>query len=269
MHRNYLQQNLHLNGYNPIVAGAEECSSGHRFGPHARTYWLLHYVFSGKGSFETDRAQYILGAGSCFVIRPDEVTVYRADESDPWEYAWIGFTADKVPQCLQALDVLEVPFLEELFAELRDNVDRYGKKQEIGVCEAYLCGKITEIMTRLELYYALPSESKTESEMYKVKNHIDTRLASALSVTGLAAEFHLSANYLSRRFKEVNGMSPQNYIVHARMQEAARLMRDHGFPPTDAAGAVGYTDICLFSKMFKRKYGVSPRAYKNQTVKSP
>ena len=42
---------------------------------------------------------------------------------------------------------------------------------------------------------------------------------------------------------------------------AAKLLTEQGERPTTAAISVGYTDLFNFSRMFKRYFGVSPRAY--------
>ncbi len=261
----YRLRNLKLGGYNPINVGTQVCKPGHAFGPATRTHWLLHFIRAGKGVFKRASNSYSLSAGQCFVIRPGEVTFYKADTSAPWEYVWIGFTANSIPKVLQERDVLSIPSLAPLFAEIAENVERLnGEDGKDGIREAWLCGRITEILTRIELQYARFAETKLQSEMRIVKNYIDTRLASELSVAALAAQFHMDRAYLSRCFKEVVGLSPQQYIVAERLALAARLMTENLLSPTDAATAVGYSDIYLFSKMFKRRYGVSPRTYKKK-----
>lgn len=261
MFNRYKTQNRHLSGYNPRDVGRHDGVREHSYGPAVRNYWLLHYVFNGVVTFIKGETTYTVTAGQCFIIRPSEITYYKT--TAPWHYAWIGFSASDVPPCLKSNDVLDSKFLEHIFIELESGIDKYnGTWGDGGVKEAYLCGKISEAMALLELHYNHPKESPAESEMKKVKNYIDVRLSSYLSVGDIATEFHLDRAHLSRKFKEVIGVPPQNYIVNARLHEAAKLMIEHGLSPTDAANAVGYNDIYLFSTMFKRRYGVSPREYK-------
>lgn len=262
MFKRYKHRNLHLSPYNPLDIGRHDGLAKHSFGPAVRRHWLVHYVIEGIVRFQKGDNVYSVKKGECFIIRPNEITYY--ENSAPWHYAWIGFSADKIPQCLKSNDVLKADFLQNIFIEIEENIDKYNSEfGDNGVREAYLLGKITEIMALFELHYARPTESRAESEIKKVKNYIDVRLTSNLKISEIADEFHLDRAHLSRKFKEVVGESPQNYIVNARLKEAAKLMREHGLSPTDAATAVGYLDIYLFSKMFKRRFGVSPREYKN------
>ena len=261
--RSYHLQNRHLPLCNPINAGFETCRPNHAYGPTARSYLLLHYIERGKGTFCGGENTYTLSAGMCFVIRPGEITYYRADADEPWEYIWIGFTMDgSMPDCFRE-DVLQAKPLEDLFLSMKNNFAYYnGDAGENGRREAFLCGIAAEMVARFSLLYAKQSQTKMESEMRIAKNYIDTKYASPLTVGDLAKEFHLERTYFSRCFKEVIGTSPQAYLVGKRLSAAAALLRDHGFTPTQTANAVGYEDICLFSKMFKRRYGVSPRQYK-------
>ena len=77
--------------FSPCDAGKEDCMPSHRFGPHVRNYYLIHFVISGKGRYTTSRGEYTLGRGEAFLIKPGEVTVYEADAETPWTYVWVGF----------------------------------------------------------------------------------------------------------------------------------------------------------------------------------
>ena len=261
--KSYHLQNRHLPFCNPINVGYEACCPAHAYGPIARNHLLLHYIERGKGSFFSGENTYELSAGMCFVIRPGEVTYYKADADDPWEYIWMGFTIDApMPDCFRE-DVLHAKPLEDLFLSIKNNLEYYnGNAGENGRREAFLCGIAAEIVARFSLLYTRSVQTKMQSEMRIAKNYIDTKYASSITVGELAEQFHLERTYCSRCFKQGIGISPQEYLVNKRLSAAATLMADHGFTPTDAANAVGYEDICLFSKMFKRRYGVSPRKYK-------
>ncbi|MEG2356974.1 MAG: AraC family ligand binding domain-containing protein, partial [Clostridia bacterium] len=67
-----------------IESGWENCKSGHSYGPAIRDHYLIHYVASGKGQFTAHGATYEIGAGQGFIIYPDQVTFYQADQQEPW-----------------------------------------------------------------------------------------------------------------------------------------------------------------------------------------
>ena len=67
---------------------------------------------------------------------------------------------------------------------------------------------------------------------------------------------------LERRFRAQSGMSPHQYQLEYKLSRAIDIIR---FYPeitlTEAALMLGFYDSAHFSKVFKRKYGVSPNDY--------
>ena len=111
-------QDEHYPGLNPIALGWRNCQPGFKNGPHARSYWFLHYVLSGHGSFWIEDREYHLEAGHIFVIPPNIPATYQADREDPWEYIWVGFTyPGQLP--MQLPDVIECPSALRHFSAMR------------------------------------------------------------------------------------------------------------------------------------------------------
>jgi transcriptional regulator GlxA family with amidase domain len=58
------------------------------------------------------------------------------------------------------------------------------------------------------------------------------------------------------------GLSPGEYLAHVRIQEASALLRDSDLSVLEIGTEVGLPDKSHFSKLFKRKTGLSPGAYR-------
>ena len=70
--------------------GREKCSPAHSFGPASRNHYLFHYVLSGAGrQLATDKKgitrEYPIKSLQGFMIFPDQITTYIADNDMPWE----------------------------------------------------------------------------------------------------------------------------------------------------------------------------------------
>ena len=80
--------------------GWEQTEPLHSYGPYARNHYLFHYVISGKGLLLANEQEYTIEGGHGFLIAPGQVTTYRADEQEPWEYTWIEFDGLRAHEAL-------------------------------------------------------------------------------------------------------------------------------------------------------------------------
>jgi len=81
-------------------------------------------------------------------------------------------------------------------------------------------------------------------------------------VEQLSADLYVNRSYFSTVFKKHTGHSPQQYLQNVRLENAADLLANQNASVGLAASKSGYDDLYHFSKMFKKKFGVPPTAYK-------
>lgn len=70
-----------------LFCGRQKCPSLYSFGPAVRECYLLHFCLDGCGDFYANDQHYHLEKGQGFLICPNELTFYQADEAHPWTYA--------------------------------------------------------------------------------------------------------------------------------------------------------------------------------------
>ncbi|MBQ8907565.1 MAG: AraC family transcriptional regulator [Clostridia bacterium] len=246
--REFIFENRGLKDLNPIIAGNEKCAPSHTFGPAVRGYYLLHYVLAGKGTLYKGGRAYLVRAGEAFLILPGEVTTYRADEQDPWQYTWLGFDGELADRFSELPPVFPLPaglIQEPLREPVSDNTRVYALAAEL-----------------FRLYAFLFSEKKGENRYVKrVEDYIRALYMQPLRVEDIARSLNLDRRYLSRLFKEKTGVTVLEFLISVRMEAAARHL-EKGASVLEAAQLSGYGDVSNFSKMFKKRYGVSPNAYK-------
>lgn len=94
-----------------------------------------------------------------------------------------------------------------------------------------------------------------------VKWYVQKNYKRHLNFSEIAREMNLSRSYLSTVFNEAVGCSFQEYISDYRIKKAVSMIGDRNVPLCALAEMVGYEDYAHFSKVFKRKVGVSPSQY--------
>ena len=93
----------------------------------------------------------------------------------------------------------------------------------------------------------------------QVDNHI--KAGTVPTVAELASRNAMEAHSLGARYRQTSDHPLSEYIVRARLAEGLRLMVEERLPVSAAALAVGYAETSVFSRRFKKMYGVSPRVY--------
>ncbi len=82
-----------------------------------------------------------------------------------------------------------------------------------------------------------------------------------LSVSSLSKDCGMSETYFRKIFTETFGVSPKTYIINTKINFAKKLLETGDFSVLSVAAESGYSDVCLFSREFKKKTGISPREY--------
>lgn len=97
-----------------------------------------------------------------------------------------------------------------------------------------------------------------------VTDSINRRYAEDLSLHILAEEAYTSPSYLSRIFKEVNGITVSAYINQVRLANVKRLLSTTDDLIVDIASACGYNYIPYFNQLFHRTVGMTPTQYRQK-----
>ena len=246
--------------------GCQQCPPGYGWGPGVRGHFLLHHVVRGKGVYVCRDKRYELGQGDTFLIYPDTAIHYRADDEEPWEYVWVGFSGLDAAEYVEQTDFL--PENPVCFGHgggaIRERLEAvyssYGTEPWQGL----------EMTARL--YDLLSFLVRTASRREKVKargpdcaqlaaEYIMNHYEEPITVEGLASYTAVSHSSLYRRFVKRFQISPKRFLLEYRIQRACTLLTDTNCSIQEISNSVGFEDPFYFSRAFKDVKGVSPRQY--------
>lgn len=265
---------INLNDLDLYECGTQHCNPEYGFGPAVRDFYILHYILEGKGFFKIGDKIYYLQKGKGFLICPGIVVQYQADKEDPWQYSWMGFQGAKAETFLKKAGItLESPIFEISDIERVKscfNMMMETKSLKNGR-ELYLTGFLYQLLAmQIEAYsWKFPiNEIKNRKEQYinTAVRFIKSNYWRDIDIRQIASQVGLDGKYLSAIFKECLNTSPYRLLMDTRMDKACELAGNEFMTIGDIARSVGYTDPLLFSRMFKRVKGMSPRDYKKMTL---
>lgn len=138
---------------------------------------------------------------------------------------------------------------------VRELDSRFDEHLSFKLCEdlaLILCKMFTEEVAEDDLIGAI--------EKYIQKNYNDP----SMGLNKISDEFRISESYFSHMFKEKTGTNFSTYLENLRMTEAARLIRDTNVSLNELYIAVGYNNSTSFRRAFKKVFGVTPSAMREQ-----
>lgn len=256
--------NKGFNDINPVECGREECAPKQAWGPVAKDWYVLHFVVYGKGKFTTERGTFDLSAGEIFIIKPHEITYYEADESEPWEYAWISFySKTALPKSLVYNDKLHAPWLEGCFFEA---ISRPDSLENVRGYEEFLVAKIWELISIVKRHEE-PHAISQGSYVKRALSIIESEFQTDITAQKIAERISLDRSYFTKIFTEATKVSPGKYLHKYRMNKAAQMLRSKPYLISVVASSVGFPDVFSFSRAFKQQFGVSPGKYKSEALR--
>ncbi|MFM9328560.1 AraC family transcriptional regulator [Paenibacillus mesotrionivorans] len=236
----------------------------------------LYWIHEGEGTFIAGEKREVT-AGSLLYARPDMEVQYRSSERRPLDFTIIRFECMTVEPKEDSWSTSPVVHLPLPFCMPAANVDRLeasrlmeriirGWNPSAAGGEVASKAALSEMLLYAEKHLSGRKQESRFTLFERIKEAIQLRHTSSLSVEELARTYGISPVYLRKLFHEYEGCSPKQYLETVRHENALRLLLHSDLSLRMIAEVCGYTDEFHFSKVFKKRTGQSPARYKRMSV---
>lgn len=245
----------------------------HSFGPALKPHYLIHYILSGKGKLVLGGKEYPLEQGYGFLIPPEELAFYQADEKEPWTYVWVGFNGQLAPGIVKSmgLSLTNPVFKSEKDKELYEAVKDMLEHNTFGVSnELRRNGQLHLFLSFIAESAHIEEKGEADKAGVYVKRAVEFivgNYCNPIKITDVADYVCINRSYLYTLFKNSMGMSPQQFLSTFRITKAAELLELTTLPVESIALSCGYMDPLVFTKSFKQMKKMSPSAYRKEMQK--
>ncbi len=106
----------------------------------------------------------------------------------------------------------------------------------------------------------------TERDILELLHRIGARLDDDLSLDALAARSGWSPFHFHRAFRRVTGETPKQYTHRRRLERAAATLITGADPIVRVARAAGFGSHEVFTRAFRRHFGLTPASYRTRAV---
>ncbi|MCR4764107.1 MAG: AraC family transcriptional regulator [Lachnospiraceae bacterium] len=244
---------------------------------HCHSFYELYYVEQGACRFLIEDSMIDLHAGD-FLLIPPRMLHYTRYLLGACRRVIVFFGREH----LEEETIAQMPRGEAFFSDMRimQIPDAYAEQISGHLTRMITEGRINDARSapilRAQLQELLLICSRigtflqdtpanihtTDRQILTAARFISSHYASEIRTSDVAAAAGFSQNYLTRRFREAAGIGVHEYLVFIRLQHAALELVSTGDSITDIALRCGFSDGNYFKDAFKKKYGVTPRAYR-------
>ncbi len=254
--------------------------------PHRHTAFEMSLVLEGSGLYQLESRAYRFGPGDIFLFTSNEIHYITSVtgksaldilniQFEP-RFVWSGVTevfdaayldiflhrtehfSNRIPA--------DDPRCETLAAELMGIRTEFAR-QETGF----------ELMVKIHLLKALVLLQRTCQSAFRAQprlqnlhlgdlelaiSYIDSHLSEPLTLEEIASQAHLSRTYFSTLFRQMNGITPWEYITAKRIEAVNLLLSSGSQSVAEIASQSGYTSTANFYQSYRNHMRLSPGAYR-------
>ncbi|GKX29694.1 hypothetical protein SH1V18_21740 [Vallitalea longa] len=109
--------------------------------------------------------------------------------------------------------------------------------------------------------HCTPIDDKFTNLIKDIIKFIEEHYTDNISLNYIADKFYVNKNYLCNIFKAATSNTINEYITDLRIRESKSLIRTSNLSLTEISFQIGYQNHSYFSKIFRKKTGVSPTEY--------
>lgn len=271
----YFRQNPSTNETIRILdCGYHETKQGTSSAQTVVDHFVLHVIISGKGTYQVHDQTYYLKENDCFLLLPNIPIRYQSDERDPWIYYWIGFDGIDALSLMSLCNIsYQSPILHyEPAAELAALIRPLTTRNTAAISDSYVALSQFYLVCSLLMQHNTNIKPLSHKEYYvnQAISLIQNSYYKNISVQSISDAVGLDRTYLYRIFKEVRGITIQQYITNLRLKRARYFLANSNLSYSEVAYYCGYISEQYFSMAFKKGVGMTPSAYrKNANIDKP
>lgn len=235
-----------------------------------RSDYQLLYIGSGKANFVFNDEEKIIEEGSVILYKPHQTQYYYYKPAQKPMIYWVHFSGREVDTILNHYNIPtdkdffyigisnSLPILfNQIIDELKLRAEKYEEMAVYKLKEILL--HINRSLINVEIKTKDTLTLINDTKTYFCKNYNQD-----INISQYAKENNISAYWLIKKFKELTGISPLQYIMDIRMTTAKNLLLFSKHNISEIALMVGYKNPMYFSRLFASRFGFSPLNYKKK-----
>lgn len=233
-------------------------------------YHKFYYFLEGEGTLVIQGDEYHPQPGELFMIPANTIHSYRHNPQKPVYKYWchFDFTMNRGQKLVYSRKGAKcTPPKELVITAFKRLVNKDVSRNPLDT--------LMERSALLDILFMFLEHVGLENAVYcgddefvnRINQYIVRNIRDSITLKQLADTIHLHPNYFIKFFRKHFFISPIEYVNIVRLETAAQLLlREPGKKIGDIAYEAGFQDYRYFCRLFRKKYGITPSAYKDGSV---
>ena len=234
--------------------------------------FVFQYIEKGRGFLEVEGRRHALKAGDVMLTCAGSLHRYGPDPKDPWQKSWFNLQGNLTSNLLRVYHLggmnhfpgnetagkIIRQTVEELATLSREQADDYVSVQVLRI--------ILALKDQTDQKNAGPCHPAA-SRLHRFLHGFIRKAPPSLAT--MSAHVSLSPTHLIRIFRKAYGMTPYAFLLSEKINVAADMLTNSGVSIGEISDFLGFTNEFYFSRIFKKKKGIAPGAFRKANHSRP
>ena len=254
---------------------------------------LLLYITSGSFNIRIDDNFYSVSEGDVVLI-PKE-TKYQPRESEGCSYYFVHFSASTLESTppsnidqslLRFQEITDIGYAYNYYGKTYSSIINLPVHIKQNNTKSYYpLHNVFERATKLNVWRnnyekllldniirellilistELSSHQTPNNTLQKILHYINKHYTEPINLTSIAEKFGFSTSYITKLFRNFLGKGTVDYINDLRLTAACEYLISSNHTIGEISNKIGFSNQYYFDRLFKRKYGVTPKEFRKR-----
>lgn len=265
----------------------ENLKNGKEIKTHWHEHMQVYFFIAGKALLECNNKKFYVGPKSVTIINSSELHYLKSLSDDLTFYV---IRVDFAFLFSSQADLCQIKFISPLaqnqisFKNLIENDNEILNCISLVIEEYFLKKAGYELAVKSYIYQLIVillrkyinkflTQKEFESKLMNLKRfdlifkYINENYSQKISTSDLSKIVHVSVYHFCRIFKQITGKTSTEYINMIRMEKACDYLRNRNLNITEIAIRCGFDNMNYFSRLFRKKYSMSPTQFRKSNLK--
>ena len=269
-----------------------ENSSDFVFGGESHDFWEFNYIDKGQMVVTVDGNEYLLKSGEMVFFKPNEFHSLEARGLSAPNHTVVSFVCNSdamkyfrnkiIALNSQERKLLSILLREGLSAyrpinskppimgmEEKENAPIGAVQMTFNLLEEFLITLLRRSESGISIGTRLISpmyDERVPDRIQEVARYMEQNISENLTVLQIAKRFSLSESALKKMFSSDVGCGVTDFFNSMKIEKAKEYIRENEKNFTQVSEELGFSSIHYFSRLFKKKTGMTPTEYRSSVI---